>query len=188
VRGRAHTTLTTLLLVSVANAGDRTPTLAQLAGRYFSSENGGCTLLLKARAEFDLTCRSGPTERGEVLVSTGPLALVILLPFHDTAARVGPQVATHQGPPRGAWPPRLRDPTPPLTRQPRLTDDHMVLHVVEWGSRVYLVRLGARGDFCDAVATGLEPRAVAEGAAFLRVGDHAKPAGDGHPKLCDTRT
>lgn len=49
------------------------------------------------------------------------------------------------------------------------------LHIVRWGSRVYLINEERLADFEDAIQRGFEPRTTRHGLFYLREGDQTKP-------------
>jgi hypothetical protein len=167
-------------------------TLRELAGRYTSSENGGCTLRLEARGtvtdgSFTLICRD-LWDEGQARLPSRSSTLLLLLPFRRTGSAWQVSYAAQERERPGAPPPVIiKDPTRPLIRQPRANPglQPRLLHVVSWGSRVYLVRAETRAEFCLEVKERVEPRRVPEGTAFLRVGDHAKPVPPPEPGQCE---
>ena len=56
------------------------------------------------------------------------------------------------------------------------------LHIVRWGSRVYLINEERLADFEDAIQRGFEPRTTRHGLFYLREGDQTKPV-SGAPYL-----
>jgi hypothetical protein len=71
---------------------------------------------------------------------------------------------------------------PPKDEEGDDDDERVWFTPIEWDERLYLVRDAVA--FCEAVARGAEPRRVAAGPDFLRLGDHLKPVGRNVPSAC----
>jgi hypothetical protein len=81
---------------------------------------------------------------------------------------------------------RSKDPTAPLVASESVRLELMTLIPLRWGSRRYLVRHDAVGEFCSSIAQSIEPRSVEAGWEFLRAGHHRKKGGKTRPTECNT--
>jgi len=148
--------------------------LSELEGTYSSSILGGCDLFISG-LDGRLLCKGRPVSPVvlaqslsgySVLISTAPIHAQVILGRHARRAGAG----------SSAWPPSLTDPTLPLVASSQPSPGTLLwLHPVRWGPRLYLVREDQLKGFCTAPRKLKEPRKVAKGDHFLKVGHHQKP-------------
>jgi hypothetical protein len=160
---------------------------ADIEGEYTSSIHGGCELLVRRNATFELKCQACPVCRGRAVDFGSSFGFLCGQPADGSVQEQNPQ-----GPRRGpASPPAVRDPTrgPYVmhpsdgsrgrTQRTAPGGEFYWLEPFRWGDRLYLIRDGDYETFCRSIRVGVEPRKTAAGEQFLRRGDHVKRV---HPK------
>jgi hypothetical protein len=200
-RGRgACLTLLALAVAQFGTGGDRA-LLSTVQGTYASSEFPGMRLRLDGQGIA--TLEEGWLLPQKVVLRRGRIGMRLprLIPPAQASGLVVEEGSVGRGGvmqwprPRlrssDAWPPSLEDPTAPVVwpwpkaDEREDADDSVWLTPVAWPPRLYLVR-DLEG-FCGAVAAGREPRNVAEGKEFLRLGDHLKRVREPRPRQCGRR-
>lgn len=169
-----------VLALSVIATSTRPPNLGALEGTYFAvlADVGACYLQLSRDATVHVTCGNEPpaqlgvtAEGGSILVFLRPRYAFLRKPSRSSG---GVSWLSH-------------DPTQPLIAGDPSDTATLLLQPVRWGSRVYLIAAGDRQQFCLAAALGMEPRIVARGPYFLRLGDHSRAVPSGRlPPGCET--
>ena len=168
----AAAALAAALVVCPAGVASDSIRLADLAGTYVSSSDGGCLLELRKDGSYTLSCGSRPKLKGQTRLIEGGFG-------------IGPsRLPTVIGMP----PPAPDDPTrgPYIVRTS--DDDESLsfwLEPLRWGDRLYLIRSADYESFCGSIRAGTEPRTTPTGEAFLRRGDHRKVTASQLPKECE---
>jgi hypothetical protein len=160
---------------------------ADVAGEYVAgSIDTRCTLKVTRAGRYSFRCGDDLPHTGTAILA-GERRLSIVVPVYGppiTGQPLMPRI--HRDPGKQPWPPLLEDPTAPRVASENVRLELMTLIPLRWGSRRYLVRNDAVGEFCRSIAQGIEPRSVETGWEFLRAGDHRKKAGKTRPTECDS--